>query len=332
MNNFGDETMSKHSVGLYEQTEIKNKNHYSLEFPNGDKIVCYFPFSSIQIIFYDINSSDIPDLYNLGYRKLTDKRYLRAFICRNGSCEFAMDGKTDELSAGYSMFDFSVGDNGKFSFTCHEFKGVEINIQVDSFDEESPGVYRKFKPIIKAMKLPEKEMFLSDDYIFRYSSDTEKHLDSFLKAGFEGLENIVTVAYLVVLGRSLGVDIKNLQSNLTDSQLIIAKDIYDSLTNEYSERWRAQQFADKYSLGVSTVKRYFKKAYGFGFKEYQTKIIMEHASDLLTTTNLRISEISDMVGYSDYRFFTSAFKKYYKCTPSEYRNSYKVRSQMFNKR
>lgn len=308
--------MSEKYVHFYDKKE--HKYNGNIELPDGGRIVSCLPFKSAQVIFYDIYSPKIPNLYELGYRKITDERYLRAFICRNGSSEFTVDKKTDELSAGQVMFDFSVGDNEKFSFTSSFFKGVEIVIQLSSFDKESQ-VYRFFKPVIKAMKLPEKEIFNSDDYIFTYSSETEKRLDMFLNAGFEGLEDIVTVAYLILLGRSLGEDLKKKSFNTTDNQLIIAQDIYDCLTNEFEKKWTAKYFADKYKLGESTVKRYFKKIYGYGFREYQTKVRMEYAAQMLTTSDIQISDISDKVGFADYRMFTNAFKRYYDCTPSEYR-------------
>lgn len=309
--------MSDRYVHFYEK---EHKKSGRIELPDGGKIICYSPFNSAQVIFYDIHSPEIPNLYKLGYRKTTDERYLRAFICRNGSSKFTVDKKTDELSAGQVMFDFSVGDNGKFSFTSNYFIGVEIIIQLSSFDKESQ-IYRIFKPVIKAMKLPEKEIFNSDDYIFTYSSDTEKRLDMFLNAGFEGLEDIVSVAYLILLGRSLGGDLKKKSLDVTDRQLIIAQDIYDCLTNEFDKKWTAQHFADKYKVSDSTVKRYFKRVYGFGFKEYQTKVRMDYATEMLSTTDISISDISDMVGFSDYMIFTNAFKKYYGCTPSVYRSN-----------
>ena len=66
-------------------------------------------------------------------------------------------------------------------------------------------------------------------------------------------------------------------------------------------------------------KKYFKKTYGYGFKEYQTKVRMEFAAKQLTETDLSIGEIADLVGYSKQTKFTKAFKAYYDVTPSEYR-------------
>lgn len=313
-----DEKTSVNSVRLYDKSENMNKESYSIKLPNGGNIVCAFPTYGIHIFFYDVNSSKIPDLYNLGYRSTTDERYLRTFICRSGSCEFTLNGKKEKLYAGQVLYDYSVNDHGKFSFASEYFQGVEIIIKLDAFDDDF-SVYQMYKPIISAMNVSENETGSNDSFISYYSSDTEKIIDKFINSGFEGDESIVIIAYLVVLGRHLGIDLRNKKSDLADNQMIIAKDIYDCLTNEFDKKWTAQYFADKYKLSDSTVKRYFKKVYGFGFKEYHTKVVMENAAKLLTITDLQISVISDMVGFLNYPMFTSSFKKYYGCTPSEYR-------------
>ena len=49
---------------------------------------------------------------------------------------------------------------------------------------------------------------------------------------------------------------------------------------------------------------------------------MNRAKELLKTTNLRISEISDALGYDYYFNFTKLFKKEVGMTPKEYRNTY----------
>ena len=318
-----NEIMSGNSVRLYDKYEYMNKQNYCTEFPNGGKIVFALPLHSIHIIFYDVNSSKIPNLYDLGYRSITDDRYLRTFICRSGSCEVTLDGKKEKLYSGQVLYDYSANDHGRFSFTSEYFQGVEIIIQLNAFDDDF-SVYQMYKPIISAMNNSDNETGSNHSFITYYSSETEKIIDKFINSGFEGEESIVIIAYLVVLGSHLGIDIQNKKSDLTDNHVIIAKDIYDCLTNEFDKKWTAQYFAEKYRLSDSTVKRYFKKVYGFGFKEYQTKVVMENAAKLLTVTDLQISEISDMVGFSTYPMFTSSFKKYYGCSPSDYRNSKRV--------
>lgn len=44
-------------------------------------------------------------------------------------------------------------------------------------------------------------------------------------------------------------------------------------------------------------------------------------ADLLQTTGLSVTEIAYQVGFSNASYFAEAFRKTYRCTPVEYRNS-----------
>jgi AraC-like DNA-binding protein len=48
---------------------------------------------------------------------------------------------------------------------------------------------------------------------------------------------------------------------------------------------------------------------------------------LLLSTNLNITEISESCGFSDPQYYYQAFKKWYKCTPRQFRNIYRDRME-----
>ena len=53
--------------------------------------------------------------------------------------------------------------------------------------------------------------------------------------------------------------------------------------------------------------------------EYIIRKRMELAGRLLKNTPLKIQEIAQECGYEDQRYFASSFKKFYGCTPTEYK-------------
>jgi len=55
------------------------------------------------------------------------------------------------------------------------------------------------------------------------------------------------------------------------------------------------------------------------FKEYLTEIRIKKAKELLRTTNLKSSEISFQIGYSDSHYFSYVFRKNTGLTPTEFR-------------
>ena len=62
----------------------------------------------------------------------------------------------------------------------------------------------------------------------------------------------------------------------------------------------------------------FKKEMGIAFSKYLTQIRIEKAKSLLKTSNYKIYEISEMVGYKTVQYFSNIFKKMTGVNPSDY--------------
>ena len=309
-----------HSVNSNDVLIVYN-NQKQMFLPNGGTIISCSPLKGLQTLFFDIHSSEIPDLWDLEFRKLAKGRYLRALICRNGGCDYTLNGKTYNLTAGQAMFDYSTVDNGDYSFSGEYFRGVEITIQSTLINDSK--TFRLLRQFIKSMYLPERDIQKSNGYTFAYSSDTERILDTYLNDAFDGLNNIINKSYTVIIGIRLGKDLKNISKKIVDKQTLVANDIYECINNDISKIWTAHFFAVKHGVSDSTVKTYFKNVYGYGFKEFQTKIKMEHAAEQLITTDISITELSQNVGFCDYSVFIRAFKRYYGVSPSKYRSNEK---------
>lgn len=72
-------------------------------------------------------------------------------------------------------------------------------------------------------------------------------------------------------------------------------------------------------LSSSHFSRLFKKQTGKKYIDYLNYVRIENAKRLLTTTNMKISEISSQVGYSGYTYFLKLFSANTGLTPKEYR-------------
>lgn len=63
----------------------------------------------------------------------------------------------------------------------------------------------------------------------------------------------------------------------------------------------------------------FKKEEGRTFYDYLIDMRLEKAKELLRNTNLKIYEIAESVGYTNFNYFTTLFKKVIGVSPNEYR-------------
>lgn len=74
-----------------------------------------------------------------------------------------------------------------------------------------------------------------------------------------------------------------------------------------------------FSINPTYLSYLFKKENGETFTNYIIRLRMEYACDLLTSTQLNVTEISKKVGYDDYYYFAKLFKRIIGSTATEYR-------------
>lgn len=102
-----------------------------------------------------------------------------------------------------------------------------------------------------------------------------------------------------------------------DNQVI--RQIIEAIDNDISNA-SLQHLADLVQINPVYLSRFFKEKTGMNFSDYILKRKMETAAGLLKNTNSTIYEISEMVGYSNDKNFSRAFKKYFGVSPTTYKH------------
>lgn len=78
--------------------------------------------------------------------------------------------------------------------------------------------------------------------------------------------------------------------------------------------------SEKLGVTPNYISNIFGQIVGESFSRYLTNIRLEKARELLKDQSIPVSDICRRVGYYDQHYFSKLFKKYQKCTPSEFRN------------
>lgn len=86
------------------------------------------------------------------------------------------------------------------------------------------------------------------------------------------------------------------------------------------EEFGLETVSGKLFFSPNYVRQIFKQITGESFMEYLIRRRMELARELLKNSPLKIQDVAMRTGYSNQRYFSSFFKKYYGYTPTEYRN------------
>ena len=79
--------------------------------------------------------------------------------------------------------------------------------------------------------------------------------------------------------------------------------------------------ADEVFLSQNYLSELFKKEIGEGFYDFLSKYRIKKAKEILITTNLRVYEVAQKVGYNDAITFGRSFKKITGMTPNNFRNN-----------
>ena len=85
------------------------------------------------------------------------------------------------------------------------------------------------------------------------------------------------------------------------------------------------RIAELCGISISTLNRMFNERFGMPPKQYWDMIRFEHAANELKKTDLPVKQIGFNNGFSDPLYFSTAFRKRYNCSPSEYRAKEKTK-------
>ncbi|MCC8103753.1 MAG: helix-turn-helix domain-containing protein [Clostridiales bacterium] len=100
--------------------------------------------------------------------------------------------------------------------------------------------------------------------------------------------------------------------------------IVDNLGNE---NLSVNEIASHFYLSPIYLNRIFKKEQGIAISQYIIREKMTLAAELLKQPGSSATAVAIQVGYPNYPYFSTLFKKYYACTPSQYREKYEDREK-----
>ena len=114
--------------------------------------------------------------------------------------------------------------------------------------------------------------------------------------------------------------VNNIHEDKLDKNAKLMKSAGEYMEQHYCEDLSLGKVADHIYLSHSYFSDLFKQEMGISFIECLINIRIEHAKTLLKDLNLKMYEISSLVGYEDSNYFSRIFKKTVGISPVEFRN------------
>ena len=94
------------------------------------------------------------------------------------------------------------------------------------------------------------------------------------------------------------------------------------ILSHLSENFTRQEIADHVHLSQNHLARLFRQETGSSISDFILQQRMQQAFGLLTNTTLPVGQVAEQVGYENYSYFLTLFRRVAGMTPSQYREKY----------
>lgn len=296
-------------------TEVKRMEHFENEAQSGIHVM---ETASEVITPHWHNHYEIDFCYDgNGYTILNGKKY----PCRRGTFSFVTlsdvhEHKSDNkgcLKFINLNFNFNAISYSVITELLHKFSGF-----VFQCDEEETV---KFENILKQIKDEDEnnkplgkryiKNLLDNLLIEVYRKKKEYDKEKFDKQEYDK--------------RKLNTETTDLKSTFSDTEYAplprsVQRVVY-YVNAHFKEQITLKDVSDYAEIEYTSIGKYIKKYLNVSFKEYLTDIRLTYAKNLLSNTDVTITELAFYCGYSTVTYFISEFKKKYGCSPREYRQN-----------
>jgi len=93
------------------------------------------------------------------------------------------------------------------------------------------------------------------------------------------------------------------------------------IENHFKEDITLSRIAEVTGVSESHISRMFKKDTGINFIPWVNRFRVEYSRELLASPELKLYNVADLAGFSDYKYYTLQFKRYTGISPMEYRKN-----------
>ncbi|BDU51637.1 response regulator transcription factor [Haliovirga abyssi] len=195
-----------------------------------------------------------------------------------------------ELNEIYDFESIIISSYAEFKYAKEAIKLNVFDYLLKPIDEE------KLEEIIEKVKL-----HIQDKKIYQEIKGQIKDIDQI---------QIIDIDYYIHSG--------NVQSKYT-------KETIEYIFKNYNSKITIDEMSDKLYISPSYLSRKFKEETGHTLNNFLNKYRIQKALELLFSGDYKVYEIAELVGFSNYKYFSSVFKKYIKCSPLEFvKNDHRV--------
>ena len=103
--------------------------------------------------------------------------------------------------------------------------------------------------------------------------------------------------------------------------------LIDTVVENISDEYSLASAAEHCMMSVRSFSRHFKSANGISFTAWLVNVRLQYSLELLESTDLSITETSELAGFSSEQLFRKHFKQRFGATPGEWRVQFKGKTR-----
>lgn len=242
--------------------------------------------------------------------------YFECLLVTEGRLEFYLEGDVHQLNVGDFVIINPCEVHGSYSLDPFS-KAYMLQFPESMFNAvQGKKVKRVRNAFIRAQdEFPPRFLHtISNAFLALERAQLESGIGYYLQ-----MKSII-YSFLHCLIDHCVVDIISAGTARTDKHLVRLNKIMCYIESNYHLKITLEDCSQQIHVDSTYFSRFFKKYMGENFSRYLSVYRMNHAYNDLITTDLKITELSERNGFTNYKYFLSLFKELYGCTPLEVRH------------
>ncbi len=291
------------------------ENHICFHLENNGCINIYTIFPGIHIAFNQIYTNSCAR----GDNSIYSEQMLIINFCICGRCEATLSGNKYAIVGKNQICISTIPPTKDFYYPGCIYEGIQLYLDLSRLTTLDGEHSLSFLGIDLNHLTA---LFCNDNGLYIHQmSDT---LSVFVKDIWEMKEKpgygLLRYAAIRLLHEIMDMPCENTSDSFfTRAQIAIVKEAENFILHDLSKRFTAKEMADRFGISESSFKLYVKGILGESYLSYFRRKRMEKAADLLTSTNMKVIEVANAVGYENQGKFASVFAQKYGSTPLEFR-------------
>lgn len=213
---------------------------------------------------------------------------------------------------------------------------AQMKLVVSAIMDENPSAYtsavKRLIELLRRVSSSEEifrnEIFKNLAAIMEIFNEQNKAAGKKVQISYSDMEQCATYDELYACAEKIAeIPSSCMQGEKTGSRHRIIKEILQYIEENFGRDFGLNELADITHMNPAYLSILFKEEVGQSFVKYLTSVRMKKAKELLDQ-GYKVREVSEMVGYNDYRYFCDIFKKLENMTPNEYKGCTRKKEQI----